>query len=162
MVERRRRVITAVLGLVLVFFGVLTTAVNEQRTKEREAAPLVLSENTGSAYEALAKLEIKGRAPKTGYEREQFGAGWADVDACDMRNYILQRDMEKVQLSPNDNCTVLGGTLNDPYTGKTIQFRRGTGSSSAVQIDHVVALSDAWQKGAQQLDEGRRAEFASK
>lgn len=164
MIERRRRVVTIFVGLVVLFMGaVMTTFQQEQKNTAIDKAkpPFVLSEQTGSAYQALTKLAVKGRAPKTGYEREQFGAGWADVDACDMRNYILQRDMENEQLDPTDNCTVLSGTLKDPYTDKTIQFKRGTGTSSAVQIDHVVALSDAWQKGAQQLDEAIRAEFAN-
>ncbi len=50
----------------------------------------------------------------------------------------------------DDNCKVQSGKLNDPYTGEVILFHRGE-NSNAVQIDHVVALSDAWQKGAQQL-----------
>jgi hypothetical protein len=37
--------------------------------------------------------------------------------------------------------------LDDPYTGKTIPFKRGP-DSSIVQIDHIESLSDAWQKGA--------------
>lgn len=164
MVERRRRAITVFIGLLVLFFGTaVTTLQQEQRNAnlEKTKPPLVLSEHTGSAYQALTKLEVKGRAPKTDYAREQFGAGWAEVDACDMRNYILQRDMDNEQLDPNDGCTVLGGTLHDPYTEKTIEFRRGASTSSAVQIDHVVALSDAWQKGAQGLDESTRAEFAN-
>lgn len=164
MIERRRRIITIIVGLVvLLTSAVATTLQQEQKNAaiDKEKPPFVLSEQTGSVYQALMRLEVKGRAPKTGYEREQFGAGWADVDACDMRNYILQRDLENEQLDPNDNCTVLSGTLKDPYTDKVIQFKRGAGTSSAVQIDHVVALSDAWQKGAQQLDEATRAEFAN-
>lgn len=164
MIERRRRVITIFVGFVVLFMGAaVTTFQQEQKNTAVDKAkpPLVLSEQTGPALQALTKLAVKGRAPKTGYEREQFGAGWADVDACDMRNYILQRDMQNEQLDPNDSCTVLSGTLEDPYTDKVIQFKRGTGTSSAVQIDHVVALSDAWQKGAQQLDEATRAEFAN-
>lgn len=164
MIERRRRTVTVFIGFIVLFFGtVITTLQQEQKNVnlEKTKPPLVLSEHTGSAYQALAKLEVKGRAPKTGYAREQFGAGWAEVDACDMRNYILQRDMENEQLNPDDSCTVLSGTLHDPYTEKTIEFRRGAGTSSAVQIDHVVALSDAWQKGAQGLDESTRAEFAN-
>ena len=55
-------------------------------------------------------------------------------------------------------CVVLRGTLRDPYTGRTIAFIRGEGTSALVQVDHVVALSDAWQKGAQRLSyEGRTA-----
>lgn len=56
---------------------------------------------------------------------------------------------------------MLTGTLHDTYTGTTIAFTRGEGTSNAVQIDHIVALSDAWQKGAQQLDEQTRRNFAN-
>lgn len=109
---------------------------------------------SGGAAAALAALPVKGRAPKTGYDRDRFGQSWADVDrnGCDTRNDILKRDLESETFKPGTrDCVVLTGTLNDPYTGKTIAFKRGQGTSEAVQIDHVIALSDAWQKGAQQL-----------
>jgi hypothetical protein len=107
------------------------------------------------AATALAKLPVKCRAPKTGYARDQFGPAWSDVDrnGCDQRNDVLARDMTGETFKPAKRpCVVLTGTLADPYTGKTISFVRGQGTSEAVQIDHVVALSDAWQKGAQRLD----------
>lgn len=129
---------------------------SESSTKE----PEVESASTELASTALAELEIKGRAAKTDYAREQFGAGWATVDACDMRQFILARDLEPEVLD-QDGCTVLSGTLNDPYTAKIIAFKRGAGTSDDVQIDHVVALSDAWQKGAQMLDVAERTEFAN-
>ena len=56
---------------------------------------------------------------------------------------------------------VATGTLADPYSGRTIPFQRGQDTSDDVQIDHVVALSDAWQKGAQALDATRRTAFAN-
>lgn len=164
MVKRRGSITTIFVGLLVVFVSALVMNIQHQQKDtavEKSKPALVLSEQTGSAYQALTKLDVKGRAPKTGYAREQFGAGWADIDACDMRNYILRRDFSDVQLDSQDNCTVLAGTLNDPYTGRTLTFKRGNGTSSAVQIDHVVALSDAWQKGAQSLDESTRAEFAN-
>jgi hypothetical protein len=111
------------------------------------------------AQTALDTLEVKGRAPKTGYERSQFGDGWASSGGCDTRNSILRRDLSNVAM--NEKCQVVSGTLNDPYTGKTIMFERGETSSQSVQIDHVVALSDAWQKGAQQLSYERRKELAN-
>lgn len=113
----------------------------------------------GSALVALDELETKGRAPKTGYQRTQFGSGWSREDGCDTRNRILARDMRQLQM--NERCQVTRGSLEDPYTGKVIQFVRGSSSSSAVQIDHVVALSNAWQTGAQQLSEVRRVAFAN-
>lgn len=111
-----------------------------------------------NAASELENLEVKGRAPKTGYARNQFGDGWGKVDGCSVREVILARDLtgEKV-----DNCKVQSGTLNDPYTGKTVQFQRGRDTSQLVQIDHVVALSDAWQKGAQQLSAQEREKFAN-
>ena len=94
----------------------------------------------------LNSLEVKGRSPKTGYSREQFGKGWAkDSSGCDTRNRILKRDL--INVVENSDCKILSGTLKDPYTGKEINFSRKQ-NASAVQIDHVVALSDAWQKGA--------------
>lgn len=125
----------------------------DQSINEQAATP-------GSALAALGELAVKGRAAKTGYAREQFGAGWAEVDGCDMRNLILQRDLS-VKVLGADACTVLSGTLTDPYTNKTIAFQRGAITSDDVQIDHVVALSDAWQKGAQGLDIAGRAEFSN-
>ena len=96
---------------------------------------------------------------KTGYSREQFGKGWAkDSSGCDTRNRILKRDLINIVESPD--CKILSGTLKDPYTGKEINFSRKQ-NASAVQIDHVVALSDAWQKGAQQFSKEKRIEFAN-
>ena len=118
----------------------------------------------GTALEQLAGIPIKGRAPKTGYDREQFGPAWADTDhnGCDTRNDILARDLvDVVYKDGTKECVVASGTFLDPYTGGTISFVRGNTTSTAVQIDHVVALSDAWQKGAQQLSAEERRLFAN-
>lgn len=114
---------------------------------------------SGEVKTVLDTLEVKGRASKTGYSRDQFGGGWTRVGGCDTRNIILQRDLTNV--TKNEACQVVSGILNDPYTGATMTFTRGNETSDDVQIDHVVALSDAWQKGAQQLTPVRREEFAN-
>ena len=116
------------------------------------------------ALEVLGTLPIKGRAPKTGYDRALFGQAWADVDrnGCDTRNDILDRDLTAKTFKPGTrDCLVLTGILADPYTATTIDFVRGSATSSAVQIDHVVALNDAWQKGAQQLSVEERTSLAN-
>jgi hypothetical protein len=105
---------------------------------------------------------VKGRAPKTGYDRDdKFGTAWVDMDqnGCDTRNDVLARDL--IATTKAGDCRVLSGTLADPYTGTSISFERGETTSSLVQIDHVVALSNAWQTGAQQLSAERRYEFAN-
>lgn len=117
----------------------------------------------GEAIVALNNLPVKGRAPKTGYDRvKQFGTAWKDVDhnGCDTRNDILKRDLEPEVLG-SDGCTVESGTLQDPYTGTTISFQQGRATSNRVQIDHIVALSDAWQKGAQGIDPQLRTALAN-
>ncbi|WP_258725257.1 GmrSD restriction endonuclease domain-containing protein [Cellulomonas sp. NS3] len=117
-----------------------------------------------TALATAALLEVKGRAPRTGYDRDLFGSGWVDVDrnGCDTRNDVLARDLEPQTSKPGTrDCVVLTGTLADPYSGRTIEFVRGNATSTAVQVDHVVALSDAWQKGAQQWDEATRTRFAN-
>ncbi|WP_407663450.1 HNH endonuclease family protein [Mycolicibacter senuensis] len=122
-----------------------------------------------AALAMLESLPIKGRAPRTGYDRALFGQAWSDDvtvpgghNGCDTRNDILRRDLVDIEIKPGTNdCVVLSGVLHDPYTGTAIPFQRGRGTSRAVQIDHVVALSDAWQKGAQQLDEPTRRNFAN-
>ncbi len=126
-------------------------------------APKTQSAFASKALEVLASLPVKGRAPKTGYDRALFGQAWADVDrnGCDTRNDILNRDLTGVKYTNSVLCKVRSGTLADPYTGTTINFQRGITTSSAVQIDHVVALSDAWQKGAQQLTMEQRTAFAN-
>ncbi|PZR52946.1 deoxyribonuclease [Xylanimonas oleitrophica] len=118
----------------------------------------------GTALAAVPLLEVKGRAPKTGYSRDHFGPAWADTDrnGCDQRNDVLRRDLADFTTRPGSKgCVVLTGTFHDPYSGETIAFQRGQDTSALVQIDHVVALSDAWQKGAQQWDAGKRREFAN-
>jgi hypothetical protein len=96
------------------------------------------------------------------YVREVFGSGWRDPDGngCDTRNDVLARDL-RAEVVADDDCTVLQGVLDDPYTGRTIAFIRGTGTSDDVQIDHVVALSDAYRHGASEWGRDRRVAFAN-
>jgi len=128
------------------------------------ATPSISRVKAGSALAALATLKVKGRAPKTGYDRALFGQAWADVDrnGCDTRNDVLRRDLSSFVLKTGTHgCLVLSGRLHDPYTGTVIAFLRGQSTSAKVQIDHVVALSDAWQKGAQLWSTSRRTTFAN-
>ncbi len=113
----------------------------------------------GSALAAALALPVKGRAPKTGYDRDQFGSGWVDVDrnGCDTRNDMLRRDLDDEEVS--GLCKVLSGSLADPYTGQVIRYERG--GSSEVEVDHMVALADAWQKGAQSWPFAKRVAFAN-
>jgi hypothetical protein len=127
--------------------------------------PAASAESTYSESRALLEtLPVKGRAPKTGYSRNQFGPQWTDVDrnGCDTRNDILKRDLTSVIFRERTReCVVESGTLQDLYSGQTIYFQRGEKTSALVQIDHVVALSNAWQTGIFQATLKVRTNFAN-
>lgn len=160
MKPRQRRIAVALISLLIVAAGAAYQAIQESRAKSQvQSANTVIAGSP--ALDALNALPVKGRAPKTGYTREQFSNGWGDAGSCDVRNFILKRDMTGVVTISDTNCTVLQGTLLDPYTGKTIMFARGTDSSDDVQIDHIIALSNAWQTGAQQITAAQRFNFAN-
>ena len=117
-----------------------------------------------TATSVLSSLPVKGRAAKTGYSRSQFGQAWADVDrnGCDTRNDMLKRDLTNIEFKVKTReCVVLSGVLLDRYSGETINFVRGNVTSMEVQIDHVVALSNAWQTGAFKLTLMQRTAFAN-
>jgi len=117
-----------------------------------------------TASSVLSSLPVKGRAPKTGYSRAQFGQAWADVDrnGCDTRNDMLKRDLTNITYKVKTrDCVVLTGVLVDRYSGETINFVRGNITSMEVQIDHVVALSNAWQTGAFKLTVVQRTALAN-
>lgn len=114
------------------------------------------------AKQVLPAVVVKGRAAKSGYDRDLFGDGWAVQSGCDMRNRLLARDLVDVAYRPGtQDCVVESGTLADPYTGDTFAFQKGNTTSSLVQIDHLVPLALAWQQGAQGWSEDRREAFAN-
>jgi hypothetical protein len=115
----------------------------------------------GTALAEVGALRVRGRAPLTGYDRARFGDAWLDVDrnGCDTRNDILRRDLTRRTLDAGTaGCVVLGGRLRDPYTAAIVRYARG---ASVVDIDHVVALGDAWQKGAARWPAARRVALAN-
>lgn len=112
----------------------------------------------------LNELEVEGEQDAPRYVRSEFGEGWADLDGdgCSTRNEILSRDLQDITYrAGTGDCVVESGVLQDPYTGQTIRFQRGADTSSLVQIDHVVALGNAWYAGAWKWDAEKRIEFAN-
>ena len=150
---RRRVVVAAAAVLLLGGCDLAETPATGQEAAERPTAGVSVTEDTALAV--LEQLAVKGRAPKTGYDRDAFAYREYDHDhnGCDVRNDVLRRDLRDLTIKPGTNgCVVETGVLDDPYSGTTIDFVRGADTSGAVQVDHVVALSDAWQKGAQGWD----------
>lgn len=120
-------------------------------------------------HAALEGLPIQPADHTAPYRRDAFGQRWSDDvtvefghNGCDTRNDILRRDLRDVIVKPNTHdCVALSGTLDDPYTGATIAFQRGQDTSPMIQIDHIVALANAWTTGAQQWDDQTRRNFAN-
>ncbi|MBI5357909.1 HNH endonuclease [Candidatus Saccharibacteria bacterium] len=156
--ERRRRLFIVIVLALMPLAG----AVYESFQQNSGIQQVTQNDEDSSrlASDVLNELQVKGRAPKTGYARSEFGNGWVELNGCDTRNRILNRDLTEKVVN-NDGCKVLSGILDDPYTKKVISFTRGEQSSQEVQIDHVVALSDSWQKGAQYLEEPVRIKIAN-
>lgn len=113
------------------------------------------------ASTVLEQLDVKGRAPKTGYSRDEFYSGWPTIEGCSLRQRIIKRELGDTAVLASDQCTVTAGEYDEPYTGSHLVFSERSDLTTGVQIDHVVALSDAWQKGAQYLDSDTRYAIAT-
>ncbi|SMX95688.1 MULTISPECIES: HNH endonuclease family protein [Brevibacterium] len=114
----------------------------------------------GTALAMLDELKVKGRAPKIGYDADLFK--WrsdADHNGCDTRNDVLRRDLRDITLKAGTKgCVVIAGDLNDKYKGETYAFDR---DPSNIDIDHIIARSNAWQTGAAKFDEETLKEFGN-
>lgn len=127
--------------------------------------------SVGPVSQVLSQLAVDDQPSTQGYDRESFGYNTTDDDGdgCTIRDDVLARDMKVTRFGANQHpngasfpaCQVRGGELADPYTGKTIHFVRGPRTSAAVQIDHVVALENAWQSGANQWELEERRQFGN-
>lgn len=117
-----------------------------------------------AALASLPAIGIGESLAPTPYDREVFGQQWLDVDrnGCDTRNDILRRDLENLVVKEGtQGCVAYSGRFMDPYTAQEFVFERGSGNAGELHVDHVVALSDAWHKGAGNWTDERRAEFAN-
>jgi hypothetical protein len=140
---------------------VIDTEPRPSATAPVEAQTASPGVGAGTALAVLATLPVHGKTPLTGYDRVgDFGEAWLDVDrnGCDTRDDVLFRDLT---VERRTACKVLQGTLRDPYTRKVIAFQRGVTTSDRVQIDHVVALANAWRTGAQRLSQVQRQRLAN-
>ncbi|MCM2390233.1 HNH endonuclease family protein [Streptomyces albipurpureus] len=133
----------------------------------RGLGPIGSDADRTAARELIAKVSTKGRGPRTGYDRDEFGSSWTDSadgvplarNGCDTRNDLLARDGSQLRYRQGSDCVVVAMTLRDPYTGALIDWRKQR--ASQVQIDHVVPLSYGWQLGAARWSAEKRRQFAN-
>jgi hypothetical protein len=116
------------------------------------SAPAFGTSETLAQLLALLPIAPEHRA---GYERSLF-VHWidADGDGCDTRHEVL---IEEAVLAPaiGPGCALTGGRWVSLYDGLTIT------DSSKLQIDHVVALAEAWDSGAYAWTPARRRAYAN-
>jgi Protein of unknown function (DUF1524) len=141
------------------------SAASPPATSQPPATPASPTYDTARA--TLARLPVKGWDRNTDFVRYRFGQAWSDDvnvefghNGCNTRDDVLRRDLADLIVRAG-TCYAQSGVLHDPYTGQTIPFTRGPTTSEAVQIDHLVSLSDAWYKGAREWDDQRRRDFAN-
>lgn len=131
---------------------------SSENSSDNSSVEVNLSDQT-LAISLLETLQVKGRAPKTGYKRTEFYTTWPNIDGCSLRQRIIKREVgDSAKL---DGCDVIAGTFIEPYTGETRTYTSKNEFSKNIQIDHIVALSDAWQKGAQNLSKDERYALAT-
>jgi hypothetical protein len=138
-----------------------TSSSSSQPTPEASPSATASTSEPSSALVVAQGLTVRGRAADTNYSRDAFGSAWKDVDrnGCDTRNDILKRDFTtSVFKAGTGDCKVIGGTWTDPYSNESYTFNE---APSGAQIDHMVALKNAWQMGADLWNDQMRVEFAN-
>lgn len=170
--RRRRRAFLATTVILAVVAAGATALWLDHRETPR-AGPPPAGDTAGTplldiehARSGLDRLTIAWNRKWESYQRNAFGPGWTGrggepelTDGCTARDAVMKRDLTETQLAKSNSCTVLAGTLHDPYTGAQLPYDRY--HASEIEIDHVVALGDAWRSGASDWDADRRERFAN-
>ena len=136
---------------------------HERLEHNPDAVTIPTSGDKASYRQALNLLDTVpvAKARPGGYDRESQFGGWQPTGCgqATTRDAILARDLTGV--ARDRQCRVTAGMLHDPYTGRDITFTRGRTTSAKVQIDHVVALLDAYASGARDWPQAKRVEYAN-
>ena len=106
-----------------------------------------------SAQSQLNALTVRTEGSMTGYSRDKFPHWIIISGACDTRETVLKRDGTGVVV--NSSCAATSGSWYSPYDGITEH------AASDIDIDHVVALAEAWRSGASSWTTSRRQSFAN-
>lgn len=103
----------------------------------------------------LAGVPVRPETPQ-GYDRGLFPV-WSDLDGdgCDTREEVLIRDSRGTAQVDPYGCRVVAGDWYSPYDGVWVS------DPSELDIDHVVALKEAWDSGADAWDAATRERFAN-
>ena len=109
----------------------------------------------GSALALLQTVRVENEY-QVGYDRALF-EHWRDIDGdgCDSRDQVLKRDSISLPQVDPVNCNVIAGDWVSPYDGAKWT------NPSDIDIDHVIALKEAWDSGAWAWSAAQRRAFAN-
>lgn len=107
------------------------------------------------ALDLLNQLTIQEEV-RDGYQRELFMNSWSDFDSdgCDTRREVLIEE-SLIPVVVDENCKILSGKWRSIYDGVE------TEDPATFDIDHFVALAEAWDSGANLWDDEKRKLFAN-
>ncbi|MBT2390772.1 HNH endonuclease family protein [Streptomyces maoxianensis] len=144
--RRFRRIAVLAATSALAATGLLATAPAAQA-----APPTPISAATARTY--LGQLTVKAEGSSTGYSRDLFPHWSTQSGTCNTREVVLKRDGQNVQ--QDSSCAAVSGTWYSEYDGATWTV------ASDLDIDHVVALAEAWRSGANSWTTSQRQAFAN-
>ena len=146
----------AAAGAVLILsIGASTGAAQATRATQAVDVRIAGANDTYLAIEVLKTISVQNEYTR-GYKRELFKQ-WLDVDGdgCDAREQVLKRDAVGLPQVDPFKCFVVEADWLSPYDGER------TSDRTRVDIDHTVALKEAWDSGAWQWSEAQRTAFAN-
>lgn len=118
------------------------------------SAPASAAPRKVAAASLLKRLAVVEEKDADTYDRDLFEHWTMRRGGCTVRNAVLITE-SRVTASRTGRCKVTRGRWRDEYSGRTLR------SARSVQIDHRVALAEAWRSGASRWSESRRRGFAN-
>ena len=109
----------------------------------------------GTAIGLLQNIRVENERG-AGYVRALF-EHWKDIDGdgCDAREQVLKRDSVTLPQVDPYKCKVIAGDWVSPYDGARWS------DPTDIDIDHVVALKEAWDSGAWAWSAATRNAYAN-
>ena len=130
------------------------------------ATPMAQADESDLAVDVLDTLTVTDtQADVPGYDGDESFEYPADVDddiygpKADMWDVIYMRDFDPATIKSDDGDVSYGVLRNDPYSGKDVTYEKG--GASEIDIEHVVARSEAWDSGASEWTQAQRDAFAN-
>jgi hypothetical protein len=127
---------------------------DDPQPRPSSPSPSTTSSSSSDLMALINRLPVRAERPD-GYAREKFHL-WtdADHDGCDTRHEVLLAEAT-TKPRQGENCKLTGGSWTSYYDGKTVT------RDSALDIDHMVPLKDAWSSGASQWSATKRERYAN-